>query len=120
MKLPTLDLSLALTRDNPSSHRSSSFVHTQHRLDSLCGSGVWLLRFHFQSQPIGLAGKMLQHLPVDMEAAWGLLEDDVGVDLKLKMYMSLRPSRFTFLASLINLFGHMKGSARIFTATYLQ
>ena len=89
MKLPALDLSLALTRDNPSSHRSSSFVHTQHHLGSLCGSGVWLLRFHFQSQPIGLGGKMLQHLLVDMEAAWGLLEEDVGVDLKLKIYMSL-------------------------------
>ena len=39
---------------------------------------------------------MLQHLLVDMEAAWGLLEEDVGVDLKLKIYMSLYPADSLF------------------------
>lgn len=53
------------------------------------GVGCGFLQLHLQSQPIGLGGKKLQHLLVGVEAAWGLLEEDVGVDLKLKIYMSL-------------------------------
>lgn len=32
---------------------------------------------------------MLPHLLVGVEGAWGLLEENVGLDLKLKIYITL-------------------------------
>lgn len=120
MKLPTLDLSLALTRDNPSSHRSSSFVHTQHHLGSLCGSGVWLSP---TSSPEPAHWAWWKDAPIPAGGCGGCLGSVGGgcrSGFKIENIHEFVTQQIHFLASLINLFGHVKGSARIFIETYLQ